>query len=252
MDLNVQVLTTGFWPFQQQNGCILPINIQQKCDLFQNFYCNSYSGRKLRFDNTRGSAELKVKFKNGDKTLVVHTYAMCVLLLYNNKDTYTYKDIKKLTGLQSIQLEKYILALAHPKIYILKKKPNKKLLSDNDTFTFNDNYKNQRLKIQIGVLDNKKQSSKINNNLNTNNNNKRNIPQHIIETRKNRVEAAIVRIMKTRKKLSHSNLMIEVVHQLKSRFNPEPSFIKQRIASLIEREYLERDINDRKIYHYLA
>jgi len=69
---------------------------------------------------------------------------------------------------------------------------------------------------------------------------------------KNAVEAAIVRIMKARKTLAHNNLIAEVVKQLSTRFNPDPTFIKQRIASLIEREYMERDENDRKIYHYLA
>jgi len=31
-----------------------------------------------------------------------------------------------------------------------------------------------------------------------------------------------------------------------------PTVIKKRIESLIEREFLERDKNDRKLYRYLA
>ena len=34
-------------------------------------------------------------------------------------------------------------------------------------------------------------------------------------------------------------------------FKPQPPFIKQRIESLIDREYLKRDENDRQIYIYL-
>lgn len=70
--------------------------------------------------------------------------------------------------------------------------------------------------------------------------------------RKNMMEAAIVRIMKSRKTLDHANLVAEVTRQLASRFKPSPTDIKKRIESLIERDYLERDNDDKKILHYLA
>jgi len=72
------------------------------------------------------------------------------------------------------------------------------------------------------------------------------------EDRKHQIEASIVRIMKAKKTMEHSNLIGEVSRQLSSRFPPNPIIIKKRIESLIEREYIERSKNDRKIYHYLA
>ena len=64
------------------------------------------------------------------------------------------------------------------------------------------------------------------------------------------VDAAIVRIMKSRKSLKHALLMAELISLLK--FQLETSVAKKRIESLIEREYLERDSKDRTLYHYLA
>jgi cullin 3 len=58
------------------------------------------------------------------------------------------------------------------------------------------------------------------------------------------VEAAIVRIMKTRKTLQHNLLVSELIKQLSSKFQPDPAFLKKRIESLIEREFLERDQED--------
>jgi len=245
--LNCKVLTTGFWPIPRKNGIILPSDINLICEKFRRFYCDSHSGRKLQFDTSRGSAELRVQFDAAPKDLVVHTYQMCILLLYNDRDIYSWKEIYSKLKIDKSELERHILALAHPKVKVLNKKPNKKILKDEDTFAFNKKYKNQRVRVNIGVLDSKSSKDMI-----SSKEKKGNIPQQVLESRKNRVEAAIVRIMKARKKLHHQQLIVEVVHQLQSRFNPDPQFIKQRIASLIEREYLERDSKDRRLYHYLA
>jgi cullin 1 len=71
------------------------------------------------------------------------------------------------------------------------------------------------------------------------------------EDRSFSIEAAIVRVMKTRKILQHQQLIAEVVSQL-TLFKPNPKVIKQRIENLIEREFLERDQDNQNIYKYLA
>ena len=100
------------------------------------------------------------------------------------------------------------------------------------------------------------------------------LPAAVEEDRKRRIEAAIVRVMKSRKQLEHNSLIAEVAKQLSTRFfsfisfvppmshtlslhfcfrfAAGPAFVKKRIESLIEREYLERDKQNRRMYHYLA
>jgi len=68
--------------------------------------------------------------------------------------------------------------------------------------------------------------------------------------RQYQIDAAIVRIMKTRKTLSHSLLVSELYSQLK--FPVKAVDLKKRIESLIDREYLEREEKNSQMYHYLA
>ena len=64
------------------------------------------------------------------------------------------------------------------------------------------------------------------------------------------VDAVVVRIMKMRKTLKHSQLIGEVMSQLK--FAMKPSDLKMRVESLIDRDYLERDSADVQTYKYVA
>ena len=76
-------------------------------------------------------------------------------------------------------------------------------------------------------------------------------PKRVEEDRTVAIEAAIVRIMKARKTLSHQQLLAEVLSQL-AFFRPNPKVIKRRIEALIDREYLERDPDVANSYRYLA
>ena len=76
-------------------------------------------------------------------------------------------------------------------------------------------------------------------------------PQRVEEDRGLAIEAAIVRIMKARKRLQHNLLVTEVVNQLRT-FRPTPKLIKKKIEHLIERDYLERDESEQNFYKYLA
>lgn len=78
------------------------------------------------------------------------------------------------------------------------------------------------------------------------------IPPQVEEDRRHLVEAVIVRTMKARRTLSHNDLVAEVTRQLSYRFNPNPTFIKKRIESLIERDFLSRNGDDARLYNYLA
>ena len=64
------------------------------------------------------------------------------------------------------------------------------------------------------------------------------------------IDTTIIKIMKSRKKISHIDLQNEVAKILKGKFLPENSAIKLRIEYLIDKEYIERSREDKSLYIY--
>jgi len=58
-----------------------------------------------------------------------------------------------------------------------------------------------------------------------------------------------VRIMKSKKRLEHNQLIGEVLNDMSV---AHARMVRRRIEHLIEREYLKRDEVDHSVYHYVA
>jgi len=241
IDLNVQVLTTGFWPTQTVARCQVPNEINICCQVFEKYYLSNHSGRRLTWQTNMGTAELRAQFGSKKHELNVSTYQMCILLLFNTKDEYSFKEISDATSIPPPELKRNLLSLSTSKYKILSKEPNNKKVSETDVFSFNAKFKSKLYRVKIITVSGRETEPE-----------RKDTRLKVDEDRKHQIEAAIVRIMKSRKSMEHSNLISEVTRQLSSRFLPNPTIIKKRIESLIEREYIERSRNDRKIYQYLA
>ncbi|XP_047314720.1 cullin-3A-like [Impatiens glandulifera] len=242
--LTVQVLTTGSWPTQTTVTCNLPSEILGICEKFRTFYLGTHTGRRLTWQTNMGTADLKLTFgKDKKHELNVSTYQMCILMLFNNADRLTYKEIEQATEIPAPDLKRSLQSLACVKgKNVLRKEPMSKEVGEEDSFLFNDKFTSKLYKVKIGTVVAQKESEPE----------KQETRQRVEEDRKPQIEAAIVRIMKSRRVLDHNNIIAEVTKQLQSRFLPNPVVIKKRIESLIEREFLERDKVDRKLYRYLA
>jgi len=112
-------------------------------------------------------------------------------------------------------------------------------ISENDEFFFRKEFASKSRHIKINTLqlaETKQENEKT--------------QENIFKDRQYQVDAAIVRIMKTRKSLSHQLLISELFQHLK--FPAKTSDLKKRIDSLIEREFIERDPQDHNMYLYMA
>jgi len=243
--LEVNVCTTGYWPASKATPGNLPKELQPVCERFRQFYLGKHSGHKLEWRLDQGQAEIVVEFAPGVKrALVCTTYQMMIFLVFNTFKVATYRQILDVTGIPPSEIANHLLSLAHPKVHLILKKPDNKKLEDDHKFMINPKYKNQLKKVIVPLLKSVSQDKEESSDAKE---------KATIELqRRHQMDAAIVRIMKARKKLRHNLLVAEVIQQLSSRFQPKPNDIKKRIEALIEQEYLERDAQDRGVYNYLA
>ena len=75
--------------------------------------------------------------------------------------------------------------------------------------------------------------------------------EKVTQDRSHAVDAALVRVMKARKKMQYKDLVLEII-MLSRTFKPDDALIQKRVASLVERDYLEIDKNDEKLIIYKA
>lgn len=272
--------------------CTIPAAPRNSFEAFRRFYLAKHSGRQLTLQPQLGSSDLNAVFygprredagggcgglssaapdsgacsstsvgatqrsssassstgggSGGPRKHIIQvsTYQMCVLMLFNNRDKLSYEEIANETDIPERDLIRALQSLAMGKATqrILIKSPRTKDIEPPHEFCVNDAFTSKLHRVKIQTVAAKGESEPE----------RRETRSKVDEDRKHEIEAAIVRIMKARKRMPHNVLVAEVTEQLRSRFLPSPVIIKKRIEGLIEREYLARTPDDRKVYTYVA
>jgi cullin 3 len=246
VDVNAEILTNGFWPEAQKGKCKLPPEIQMCATKFEEFYKFKHQNRNLQWLYQHGSVEITPNFaKNKKYQLVVSVNQACVLSLFNSRDSITFEEVKQLTQISDEELNPALIFVCKPNIKLLLKGNMKQpKFTPTETLKVNMDFNNPNVKLNLIPVPSKKQAT-------SETISKSKEDDGEIQTeRRNICDATIVRIMKARKSEMHNELIIEVTKQIHN-FVAQPALIKQRIESLIERDYLKRDDDNRAKYIYL-
>jgi len=116
IEMNVHVLTTGYWPTYTPMEVRMPVELSQYQDIFKDFYLSKHSGRRLMWQCSLGHCVLKSRFPKGTKELSVSLFQAVVLMLFNDVDSLTYTDIKDATGIEEKELKRTLQSLACGKV----------------------------------------------------------------------------------------------------------------------------------------
>ena len=139
----------------------------------------------------------------------------------------------------------------------MSKSPKGKDVNPGDIFTVNLNFSHPKYRIKINQIQAKETKQE-----------NQQTHERVAADRNYETQAAIVRIMKSRKKITHAELVSEVITATKSRGVLDPADIKKNIEKyvhslaialdgtdirrLIEKDYMERDEEGRNVYNYVA
>uniref|UniRef100_F1KTC7 Cullin-4 n=1 Tax=Ascaris suum TaxID=6253 RepID=F1KTC7_ASCSU len=240
IEFSVNVLTMGHWPSYEPMDVVIPPYLAEYQELFKRFYLSKHSGRKLQWQHSLAQVLLRAHFKPSVvKELQVSMFQALVLLLFNEKTEWTVEEISASTKIEKGELERTLQSLACGRLRVLLKTPRGKDIKAHDKLTFNGECNDKLYRIRISQVQMKETAEEHSQ-----------TEEQIFQDRQYQIDAAIVRIMKTRKSLAHQLLISELFKQL--RFSVKAVDLKKRIESLIEREYMCRDKEDPNTYNYVA
>ncbi|KAM4907743.1 cullin-2 isoform 2-T4 [Sylvia borin] len=241
ISFQIYVLQAGAWPLTQapSSTFAIPQELEKSVQMFELFYSQHFSGRKLTWLHYLCTGEVKMNYLCKPYVAMVTTYQMAVLLAFNNSETVSYKELQDSTQMNEKELTKTIKSLLDVKM--INHDSDKEDIETESTFSLNMSFSSKRTKFKITTSMQKDTPQEM-----------EQTRSAVDEDRKMYLQAAIVRIMKARKVLRHNALIQEVISQSRARFNPSISMIKKCIEVLIDKQYIERSQASADEYSYVA
>jgi cullin 1 len=191
IELNVTVLTTGFWPTYKQLEVGLPDVMMQGVEQYTQYFdeVNSKT-RRLAWQFTNGTVHVKASYDKSYELILMPLQA-AVLLPFNDSDVLSYAELREQTKLPDEDLTRCLASLTLSKYKLLVKEGGGKGISHSDKFSVNPKFadKMRRIRVPLPPVDDRKK-----------------VQEDVDKDRKHAIEAAIVRIMKSRKALKHQQV----------------------------------------------
>eukprot|EP00981_Chlorochromonas_danica_P008980 scaffold2390_cov167-Ochromonas_danica.AAC.4 len=253
-EFSAQVLTLGHWPvFSSLSEASLPANMIAALDIFKGYYNQRLysSRRRLTWIHSLGRVEMLAVMGSSSYELHLNTLQAAILLLFNSlpsREDLSFSFLQHTLQLPADVIVRLLKSLSLEKCRILIRTSSDQddseashPISSTDRFRPNQSFTSSTptLRIPMCSLGDMTTMSVVNSSPN------------LEQDRLFAIEAAIVRVMKVRRQLSHQLLVTEVLNHL-TLFKPDSRALKQRIEALIERNYLERDADQPQSYLYVA
>ena len=211
-----KVVTHSIWNLPKSKTIGFIPELETELNAFETFYKDKYKGRKLEWNNELITGEIITHCFKKKYSFNANHEQIRILLAFNKQNTYQTQCFDQ----DSVDI-------------LIKAKL---LICEDNMISINNKYNNKKQKINLNIKK-KKTVDK---------------PKKELEIDRNiLIQSTLVRIMKTKKLFNHNLLISECIGQISLFIAPIP-LVKKNIEKLIDKEYFERDENDKNLYHYLA
>eukprot|EP01101_Sappina_pedata_P004038 TRINITY_DN164_c0_g2_i1.p1 TRINITY_DN164_c0_g2~~TRINITY_DN164_c0_g2_i1.p1 ORF type:complete len:765 (+),score=325.04 TRINITY_DN164_c0_g2_i1:30-2297(+) len=261
VDCCARVLTVGSWPLKKPSENFtfsVPSELVDPLRVFEEWYKSQKAGIELCWLHQFSRSELRFNVRSNDAYTFIlgDDFLLAILLKMNSSESVTIGKLIETTHLQPSNFDQSLKTLLKSKILLCNNSEfdEKAPLDANAVITINKKFSNKRKRLNVNSTSAGKERTASKSDAAGGPSTAGGIKdmENVDEQRKLSIQAAIVRIMKTRKELSHTNLTQETFTQLKNLFSPQPRMVKQCIQLLIEKDYLERKPDANDIYLYKA
>ncbi|XP_039288554.1 cullin-5 [Nilaparvata lugens] len=255
--INIKILNAGAWARGSERVTVsLPLELEDYIPEVEDFYKKKHSGRKLQWYHHMSNGTITFANAVGRFDVDVTTFQMAVLFAWNQRphDRITYENLRLATELPDPELRRTLWSLAaFPKlkkqvILYTPEVQSPKDFDEHTSFWVNQEFalvKNGKIQKRgkinlVGRLQLSTERSKEEDN------------ESIVQLRILRVQEAIIKILKMRKRITNVQLQTELIDILKNMFLPSKKMIKEQIEWLIEHKYMRRDEDDINTFIYMA
>ena len=230
---NAKVLTSGIWPLPPAYTTHrLPLQIEKATALFEEFYRNTAgkNGRKLTWSHQFSRGDVILLYLDRKYEVNLPLSQLSILLSFEKLTSFTIDELSYNIGMTKSELESTIKPFIDVGIIYLK----------DERYVLNLGFKHNKIKIKMPL------------NLGTFQKEESILIKEVEADQRYYLQALIVRIMKSKMMLTHSDLVTLILAETRKRFQPSIGLIKSSIESLLEKQYMDRAINDKDTYLYVS
>lgn len=120
INFSIYVLQAGAWPLGQAvvTPFALPQQLEKSVHMFERFYHHRFNGRKLTWLHHLCQAELRLGHLKKSYIVTVQTFQMAILLLFENTDSLTCREIRETLQLNADQFQRHAISLVDSKLLL--------------------------------------------------------------------------------------------------------------------------------------
>jgi hypothetical protein len=246
----IKVLTCAYWPQTKPDDIfVTPDSLVQCQAAFERHYRRLNPTKQLKWQAERGMASLAIGFPKGSREVSASVYQAAVLIAIDaaapprGAAGIQINELSRIAGIPVADLKPLIASMLLAKGLNLVRVVgapggvNAKF-TEADSVELNPDYSTAMRKLKLPTVSSAGQDT---------------VAQVTIDaSRTQMLDAAIVKVMKSRKTMKQAALVELVIQSVIKFFSPQPTQIKVRIEQLINKDFLERDADEPDLFKYLA